>query len=60
LLDKWKLHETEKKVPLIELLPRMISLENGEFTNNGKQGEMNKRKGFISVYVPYDDYFKTL
>jgi len=49
-----------KKVPLIELLPRMISLENGEFTNNGKQGEMNKRKGFISVYVPYDDYFKTL
>ena len=22
-----------------------------------KQGERNKTKGFISVYVPYDDYF---
>ena len=46
-----------KKVLLIELLPCLISLENGEYTNNEKQEERNKRKGFRSVYVLYDDYF---
>ena len=47
----------QKEVPLIELLPFLFSLENGAFTNNEKQGERNKRIGFIRVYVPYDDYF---
>ena len=49
-----------KKVPLIELLPCLISQENGAFMNNEKQGERNKRKGFISVYVPYVDHFKAM
>ena len=34
----------KKNVPLIELLLYLISLENGTFTNNGKQGKGTKEK----------------
>jgi len=38
----------------------MISVENGAFTNNGKQGGTNKIRAFINVDVPCDDYFKAI
>ena len=49
-----------KKVPVIERLPCMISVENGAFTNNGKQGGTNKIRAYTNVDVPCDDYFNAI
>ena len=55
--DKWNLHGTEKKVPLIEFSTYLIFLENGVFTNNKNETwKRNKRKEFTSIYVQSDDF----
>lgn len=49
LLGNWNIRETEKEVPLIEILPYLCPLENGAFTNE-KQTKKGEKKKSILYY----------